>query len=96
MGLQQTIVIWLLAINIVTVGVYRYDKMIAGSSRSRIPERNLLLLALFGGSPGAYIAMFLWRPRHKAQKGSFQWKYWAIVVGQIVLLGGYWQFWQRP
>ncbi|MCA9917194.1 MAG: DUF1294 domain-containing protein [Anaerolineales bacterium] len=95
MSALQAIVIWLLAINIVTLVTYRYDKNVAGSGRLRVSERNLLLLALVGGSPAATIAMFLMRPRHKNRKMSFQWKFWGIVILQIGLLV-YWQFWQRP
>jgi uncharacterized membrane protein YsdA (DUF1294 family) len=96
MATQQAIVIWLLAINIVTVVTYRVDKIRAGNGRSRVRERNLLLVALVGGSPAAYIAMYLMKPRHKTRKVSFLWKFWGIVIGQMVLLALYWQFWQRP
>lgn len=96
MTLFEGALIWLLAINIITVVTYRYDKNIAGSSRSRVAESRLLLLALIGGSLAAYIAMYLMRPRHKTRKFSFLWKFWGIVMGQIGLLWVYWQFGQRP
>ncbi|MCB9009860.1 MAG: DUF1294 domain-containing protein [Ardenticatenaceae bacterium] len=88
--------IWLLAINIITVVTYRYDKNIAGSNRRRIAESQLLLLALIGGSPAATIAMYLMRPRHKTRKLSFLWKFWGIIVVQIGLIWLYWQSGQRP
>ncbi|WP_420644652.1 DUF1294 domain-containing protein [Candidatus Leptofilum sp.] len=96
MSLQEAGVIWILFINIVALVTYRFDKIRAGSGRSRVPERNLLLLALVGGSPAAFIAMFLMKPRHKSRKLSFQLKFWGIVVGHAALLWFYWQFWQRP
>ncbi|MBK8901975.1 MAG: DUF1294 domain-containing protein [Anaerolineaceae bacterium] len=96
MSLFEGILIWLLAINIITVVMYRYDKNISGSGRSRVPESRLLLLALAGGTPGAYIAMFHMRPRHKARKLSFLWRFWAIVLVQIALIVAYWQLGQRP
>jgi uncharacterized membrane protein YsdA (DUF1294 family) len=96
MTLFEGALIWLLAINIVTVVTYRYDKNIAGGSRTRVAESRLLLLALIGGSPAAYMAMYLMRPRHKTRKFSFLWKFWGIVMGQIGLLWVYWQFGQRP
>lgn len=95
MSLFEGILIWLLAINIITVVIYRYDKMVAGSGRSRVPESRLLLLALVGGTPGAYIAMYLMQPRHKTRKLSFLWKFWGIAIVQIAVLI-YWQLGQRP
>jgi len=96
MTLFEGAIIWLLAINIITVITYRYDKNIAGSGRRRVPERRLLLLALIGGSPGAYIAMFLMRPRHKTRKIPFVFLFWGIVLIQLGLGWFYWQFGQRP
>ncbi len=95
MSAQEAAIIWLLVINIVTVVTYRIDKGRAGNGRSRVRERNLLLLALVGGSPAAYIAMFWMKPRHKSRKFAFQWKFWGIVLLQIGAWV-YWQFWQRP
>lgn len=84
---------WLVVINGITIVVYRYDKRIAGGSQTRVPELILQLLAAAGGSPAAYVAMFMIEPRHKTQKRSFQLVYWAIVAVQVVLLvglAGYW------
>ncbi len=75
--------------------VYRYDKMVAGSGRSRVPESRLLLLALVGGTPGAYIAMYLMQPRHKTRKLSFLLPFWGIVALQVAGWV-YWQLGQRP
>lgn len=69
---------WWLALNVATVLVYGYDKAIAGSGRRRIPERTLLGLAVFGGSVGALLAM--WMFRHKTAKRSFRSKV-AVIVG---------------
>ena len=60
------------------------DKGIAGGTKTRIPERLLLLLAFFGGSPGLLAAMLFFR--HKTQKKSFQLWFGAIVVVQVVLV----------
>ncbi|MDR0183045.1 DUF1294 domain-containing protein [Lysobacter arvi] len=81
-------VVWLgawLALNVVTVLVYAYDKAIAGGGRRRrVPERTLLTLALLGGSPGALLAMGLLR--HKTAKASFRRAMMAIVLLQIAAL----------
>jgi len=76
---------WWLALNAATVLVYGYDKAIAGGKRRRVPERTLLVLALLGGSPGALLAMGLFR--HKTAKAGFRRSMMAIVIAQLALLG---------
>jgi len=76
---------WWLALNVATVLLYGYDKAIAGGSRRRIPERTLLMFALLGGSPGALVAMGMFR--HKTAKASFRRSMMAIVIVQVALLG---------
>lgn len=78
------LVAWL-ALNVVTVLVYGYDKAIAGGTRRRVPERVLLALALFGASPGALLAMGLFR--HKTAKASFRRAMMMILIVQLLVLG---------
>ncbi|MFC3816929.1 DUF1294 domain-containing protein [Lysobacter sp. GCM10012299] len=73
---------WLLAFNAVTVLVYGYDKAIAGGRRRRVPERTLLGLALCGGTPGALLAMWLFR--HKTAKRSFRNGMVLVIAAQMV------------
>jgi len=75
---------WLLAVNLVTFLTYGYDKNIAGSNRTRVPERVLLLLALAGGSPAAILGMRFFH--HKTSKSSFQQKFWLVLLVQAVLV----------
>ena len=82
---------WWLALNAVTVLVYGYDKAIAGGTRRRVPERTLLALALLGASPGALLAMGLFR--HKTAKVSFRRSMMVIVLVLLALLG--WMFVSR-
>ncbi len=72
---------WLIAINLIALLTYGYDKSIAGGSATRVPESVLLGLALAGGSPGAFVAMLLFR--HKTSKPPF-----LIPFALIVLLQG--------
>jgi uncharacterized membrane protein YsdA (DUF1294 family) len=74
---------WLIAITLVTFLAYGYDKAIAGSGRTRVPERVLLLLAFAGGTIGALAGMWLFH--HKTAKGSFQFLFWLVVAVQMKL-----------
>ena len=80
------LIVVVMAVNGITLGLYRYDKAIAGGERTRVPEVILLTLAFFGGSPAAYVAIYRFRQRHKAQKLSFVLPFWLIVTGQILAL----------
>ena len=55
--LQKILIIYLIAINVVTFIVYGIDKMKAKRSKWRIPEATLLGLAVIGGSVGAWLGM---------------------------------------
>ena len=81
---METLLSYLLAINLSTFLLYGYDKFISSTEKLRVPEINLQTLALLGGSPAALIAQKFFR--HKTIKGSFQIVYWLIVVGQVGLI----------
>lgn len=55
--------------SIITFIIYGIDKRKAINGQWRIPEKTLLLLALFGGSPGAMLAMQVFH--HKTKKPGF-------------------------
>lgn len=76
---------WLLAITLVTFAYYGYDKTRAKAGSRRVPELVLHLLALAGGSGGAYLGMRVFR--HKTIKGNYQVVFWTIVVLQLLVLG---------
>ena len=81
----------LLALNIATWIAFAIDKRRAGHGRSRerIPEAVLLGLAILGGSPAAWLAM--WRLRHKSRKEGFKTSLLLISGIQIgLLMGGAW------
>ena len=52
---------WLVLINTVTFLIFGVDKLLAKHPRfrQRVPEKNLLLLAVVGGSVGALLGMYL-------------------------------------
>jgi len=60
---------WLLFVNLWTMLRFWQDKKRAIAGVRRIPEADLLGLALVGGSPGAFAARQLFR--HKTRKQPF-------------------------
>jgi uncharacterized membrane protein YsdA (DUF1294 family) len=78
---------YLIGINVATAAAYTYDKAIAGSAKTRIPERALLVLAFAGGSPAALVSMHVLR--HKTAKSSFQVRFWLVVAVQVALVAAY-------
>jgi uncharacterized membrane protein YsdA (DUF1294 family) len=94
LGLSLDVLVsWLISINVVALLTYWYDKRIAGSNRTRVPEKVLLLLALIGGTIGAWLGMHLFH--HKTAKASFQRRFWLIVAVQIALVVLYF-VWLKP
>lgn len=81
------LVAWLAAITLVTFLMYGFDKAIARSTLTRVPERVLLALALAGGTVGALIAMPVFR--HKTIKRAFRLRFWLVVAAQAALLAAY-------
>ena len=79
---MSPILTWLVFINLLSLVVYGYDKFQATKSGWRISEHALLLLALIGGTIGAFIAMRIFR--HKTRKSRFQLRFWGIVAFQLI------------
>jgi uncharacterized membrane protein YsdA (DUF1294 family) len=63
------------------------DKKRATAGKRRIPEGDLLGLALVGGSPGALLARHLFR--HKTRKEPFSTQLMVIAVLQIGAIIGF-------
>ncbi|QEG24141.1 DUF1294 domain-containing protein [Mariniblastus fucicola] len=61
--------------------LYGWDKRQAKNDGWRVPERNLHVLSLLGGWPGALMGQKYFR--HKTQKQSFQITYWFTVVANL-------------
>jgi uncharacterized membrane protein YsdA (DUF1294 family) len=74
---------WLGIVNLQTFVYYGVDKSQARRGGRRIPERVLHVLAVVGGSLGAFLAMRWFR--HKTIKGGFRLVFWIIVVLQLAL-----------
>ena len=66
--LHSCLAYYLLAINTVAFIVYGIDKYKAMKAKWRIPEATLLLLAVLGGSIGAWMGMKVWHHKTDAQE----------------------------
>ena len=77
----------LLALNLLTILAFWQDKMRAVAGERRIPEAELLGLAIFGGSPGALLARQIFR--HKTRKQPFSTHLFLIVALQAGALIGF-------
>ena len=75
---------YLLAINAVAFIMYGIDKYKAMKAKWRIPEATLLLLAVLGGSIGAWMGMKVWH--HKTMHKKFKYGIPAILLIQIALM----------
>lgn len=85
--LEISLLLWVLVgyliLGGVTFFVYLFDKRRAQTQGARVPERQLHLLALLGGWPGAWLAQRY--IRHKNRKVAFQRRFRATVVLHCVL-----------
>ena len=90
--------LWLLgaaiALNLLTFVVYALDKGAAQSGQWRVSEKNLHLLALAGGWPGAWVAQQTLR--HKSSKAEFRAVYWVTVVLHCAGLAAWVMRWISP
>ena len=77
--------IYLLAINGITFFTYGNDKWKAKRSKWRIPESTLLVMAVIGGSVGAWLGMKVWH--HKTMHKKFKYGVPAIFFIQVALVG---------
>ncbi|MGE5404577.1 MAG: DUF1294 domain-containing protein [Candidatus Saccharibacteria bacterium] len=66
---MELLTIYLIMINVATAVIFGWDKLQARTAGHRVRERNLLLLAVFGGSLGGLLAMYIFR--HKTRHIKF-------------------------
>ena len=82
---------YLVVINVATFFTYGLDKWKAKRSRWRIREAALLLLAVLGGSIGAWLGMKVWH--HKTQHKKFKVGIPIIIIAQAIII--WYFFFQR-
>ena len=76
---------YIVGVNILAFLVYGIDKWRAKKGSWRISEATLLLLAVIGGSIGAWLGMKVWH--HKTMHKKFKYGIPAILIIQIILIG---------
>ena len=74
---------YLLAVNITSFLLCGIDKYKAKKGRWRISEATLLLMAVIGGSIGAWTGMRLWH--HKTKHKKFKYGIPIIIILQVAL-----------
>ena len=77
----------LLFVNLVAFFSFWSDKRKAQLGLRRTPESDLLALAFFGGTPGAFLARHMFR--HKTRKQPFSTVLYGIAVVQVGLIIGF-------
>ena len=82
--MHQYSMYYLFAINIVSFFLYGIDKYKAKKNKWRIPEATLLMIAVIGGSIGAWVGMRLWH--HKTMHKKFKYGIPVIMIMQVCLV----------
>ena len=81
--MAQIIICYLVMVNLVAFITYGIDKLKARRNKKRIPEATLLLLAIVGGSIGAWLGVKVWH--HKTLHKKFKNGIPLIIIVQIAL-----------
>ena len=78
------VIMYLIAINLITFFAMYLDKRKAKYGKWRISEQTLLILAIIGGSIGGIIGMYMFR--HKTKKLRFTVGFPLVLILQIILI----------
>ena len=78
------ILYYLIAINVIVFFIFGIDKLKAKKGKWRIPESTLLLLAIIGGSIGAWLGIKVCH--HKTLHKKFKYGIPLIVIAQIAIV----------
>lgn len=82
--MSETTIIWIGIMSLWTFGIMGLDKNRAKKKERRIPEKNLWILAIFGGGIGAYLGMILFR--HKTRRTSFRIDFLMLAIVHILFV----------
>lgn len=79
----KNIIIYLIAINLITLLAMYIDKRKAKKAKRRIPEKTLFTLVALGGGIGGIAGMYIFR--HKTKKSRFVFGFPAILILEILI-----------
>lgn len=82
--MQKPILIWIIIMSCWAFLAMGFDKRQAKKHASRVPEKNLWLLAVIGGGLGAYIGMQVFR--HKTRKTSFRVGFLMLALAYVFFI----------
>lgn len=82
--MNSILLYYIIGVNVITFMVYGIDKLKARKGKWRIYEYTLLLLAVAGGSLGAWCGMKVWH--HKTMHKKFKYGIPMIMAMHAVLL----------
>ncbi len=91
MDVLLILITYVVIMNVVSFALMGIDKLKAKKKAWRIPEATLFLFAIFGGSLGSTLGMFLFR--HKTRHWYFLYGMPLILIVQIVIL---YLLWRSP
>ena len=80
----ENIVIYLIAINLISFLAMFIDKRKAKKGKRRIPEKTLFILVALGGGIGGITGMYIFR--HKTKKARFIIGFPAILIFEIIVV----------
>ena len=88
LNLMHIVLLYLVAVNLVTFFIYGIDKFKSKRAKWRVPEATLLGLAAVGGSIGAWLGMKLWH--HKTAHKKFKYGIPLIIILQAAIVLWIW------
>ena len=91
MDVVLIIIAYVIMMNLVSFALMGIDKYKARKKTWRIPEATLFLFAIFGGSLGSTLGMFLFH--HKTRHWYFRYGLPLILIVQLVCI---YLLWQSP
>ncbi len=91
MDVVLILIAYIVMMNLVSFALMGIDKYKAKKKAWRIPEATLFLFAIFGGSIGSTLGMFLFH--HKTRHWYFLYGFPLILIVQLVCL---YLLWQSP
>jgi len=88
--IEKILLIYLILVNLAAFAMYGIDKRKAIKDQWRIPEKTLLLVALLGGSFGAFTGMQVFH--HKTKHWKFLLGVPACMILHVALAVLYWWY----